>query len=238
MIYQIFHRYIPNAKTRWFTPIFVSNHENPNIKFTVKDKYPRMADMNLWYNELSAQYYIWKEDKTEYKGQVQYRRCFQISLIEAKDILEHCDFIVTVANIGNLKQQFLNAHDAKGEIWNTLVDILKSRGITDDVINEWSNSKDLYYRNMFIAKADDYNAYSEWLFDIIFEFEKRYNINTIDDVYRFDKEHPGLDPKPLSQCRMPGYLSERLFTLYLIMNAQTVMVLPTESLVEERIEYA
>lgn len=210
MIYILTHREIPNMIVRWFTPLHISNNPNNRIELKVRDVYPRMADMNRWYNEMSGQYYIWKEDKTEYKGQVQYRIVPQMSFKEVKEVLETYDFIAHTVNVSSIKTQFCRCHGQ--EIWDTVYDLLKDKGFEDELLKKWSNSNILFNRNMFIAKADDYNDYSKWLFDILFDLEARLGIKNMDDAMEWAKTQHCMDPNPE---RLPGYLSERLFTLYL-----------------------
>lgn len=57
----------------------------------------------------------------------------------------------------------------------------------------------LYAYNMFIAKKYFYIAYMNWLFDILFEFEDLINIEEYDEY----------------QSRVFGFLSERLFNVFL-----------------------
>lgn len=58
----------------------------------------------------------------------------------------------------------------------------------------------LYYGNMFIAKKSLIDDYCIWLFDILFEAEKRIDMNGYDDYNQ----------------RVFGFLSERLFTAWIM----------------------
>ena len=60
---------------------------------------------------------------------------------------------------------------------------------------DYSNKSVVY--NMFITKWKYFDAYSEWLFDILFEVERR--VPPIDD--------------PI-QSRIYGYMSERLINVF------------------------
>ena len=56
--------------------------------------------------------------------------------------------------------------------------------------------------NMFVSKKTLIDEYSNWLFDILFEAERRIDISDRDDY----------------QKRIFGFLSERLFNVWLIKN--------------------
>ena len=62
--------------------------------------------------------------------------------------------------------------------------------------------------NMFVMKYDDYDDYCKWLFDILFELEKRINIDNYNAV----------------QSRIWGYMAERLFNVWLYKNKKNKLV--------------
>lgn len=66
-----------------------------------------------------------------------------------------------------------------------------------------------YLCNMFITKKEWLDKYCTWLFNILFEVEKRIEIST--------------DP---FQKRVIGFLAERLFTLYILHNKPKIKELP------------
>jgi hypothetical protein len=44
------------------------------------------------------------------------------------------------------------------------------------------NGNVLYATNMFIMKVEDFDKYCNWLFDILFEYDKQNNINSNHDI--------------------------------------------------------
>jgi hypothetical protein len=44
------------------------------------------------------------------------------------------------------------------------------------------NGNVLYATNMFIMKVEDFDKYCNWLFDILFEYDKQNNINSNYDI--------------------------------------------------------
>lgn len=63
--------------------------------------------------------------------------------------------------------------------------------------------------NMFITPWEHFNGYSEWLFSILFELEKRVKLSAYPD-----------------QARLFGYLSERLINVYCIKNHLRIKYIP------------
>ena len=61
------------------------------------------------------------------------------------------------------------------------------------------NGTKLHLFNMFVMKREDFDRYMKWLFDILFELEKRIDISNYDSY----------------QKRVFGFLSERLWNIWL-----------------------
>ena len=59
---------------------------------------------------------------------------------------------------------------------------------------------------MWITKKDIYDRYCSWLFDILFEAEKKIDLNNYDEY----------------QKRVMGFLSERLFRVWLFMQPEAI----------------
>ncbi len=59
---------------------------------------------------------------------------------------------------------------------------------------------------MFVMDKENFNKYCEWIFSILFELEKRIDILNYDNY----------------QKRIFGFLSERLFNVWIVKNQKTV----------------
>lgn len=168
--------------------------------------------------ELTALYWAWKNDffsDIEYAGLVHYRRYFSGKEITLKgksiasenellSYLENADCIVSKKRnyiIESVYEHYKNAHFAKD------MDLTKAIIAQDyaDYIPAFDNvmsGKTLHLFNMFVMKKEMFYAYCEWVFDILFKLEKQVDISNY-DAY---------------QSRIFGFISERLFNVWLVKN--------------------
>ena len=83
----------------------------------------------------------------------------------------------------------------------------------------FSKSKELFQYNMFISTYSILDSYCHWLFDILFELERRVDISNYDDYNK----------------RIFGFLSERLFNVWLIHNHLKIKKLEVYNIEESKI---
>ena len=158
---------------------------------------------NKRYCELTALYWMWKNSSDKYLGLCHYRRFFDMSKDEIVSVLKRKKIVVPkIARLGrSLEKQYLHNHCK--EPWESLQQILKIKYPDYYTTSKTVFNNNLMYPyNMFIAQKNWLNKYCDWLFDILFEVEKQVCLKTKNDY----------------QIRYPGFLSERLFTLYVFHN--------------------
>lgn len=80
-------------------------------------------------------------------------------------------------------------------------------GTYDDVMNGHEAS----YCNVMITSKEKFDAYCEWLFDILFELEKRIDIS---------------EYKTVLEARVYGFISELLLNVWVKHNQLNVMYYP------------
>ena len=179
---------------------------------------------NPHFCELTCHYWAWKNLKNvDIVGLNHYRRYFNFTkkwpkfsadkhfistdkflnqpyiFPNIEEILQKYDIILPVARHWRVSntQQYEEYHIAKD--WEMLRQIIKERSPQYSPAFEKTmdhNNKSVGY-NMFITSWKHFDAYSEWLFDILFEVERR--VPPIDD--------------PI-QSRIYGYMSERLINVF------------------------
>lgn len=118
-------------------------------------------------------------------------------------ILPQKEYIVNYS----LEEQWYKIHNKKD------LDICKD--IINEKFPEYINyfeqvykSHGFYAFNMFIAKRKIIEKYCEWLFDILFELEKRIDLSSYDQYNQ----------------RIFGFLSERLFNVWIEKNSKDLKI--------------
>ena len=176
-----------------------------------------ISDKNKNYCELTGLYYFHKNDKdAEVFGLEHYRRIFKrrkfylfrFPFLRSKDIekiLTNHDLIVpkAVTFTETIYEQYCANHIRK-DLDKTIEIIKYHYPEYTESMNRVFNAHSAYLCNMFIAKANVIREYCDWLFDILFTLEKKIDLSDRDDY----------------QKRVFGFLSERLFTVWLEHNSQ------------------
>lgn len=175
---------------------------------------------NQTFCELTGLYWIWKHSRAKFAGLVHYRRylfgeaCperrhsklpaapFLLEAGEVKRILtdEKKDIILP-------EQYLLNEYTVYThyKTFHHIGDLMCCRQIISehcpeylpafDEVMEW---KKIYHANMMVTSKERFDDYCAWLFDILFEAERRIDISEYDDY----------------QKRIFGFLSERLLNVW------------------------
>lgn len=147
------------------------------------------------------------------------------ALVEQYDIVlpEIKDITVMPGHSKNIRQQYVSSGYLHEKDLDIMMDVLKEKypEFYPYAISFMSGHKS-YLNNMFIMKKDIFNKYCEWLFDILFECDKRINYTDYS----------------VEAIRTPGHLAERLLNIYIaylkdnndykIKELPTVVLLDTE----------
>jgi len=213
-IYVVSHKKADFPKNNLYIPIQVGNKEKfTEVRDNTKDN---IAPKNANFCELTAAYWILKNDNSDITGLTHYRRYFFKSkfknsidnIIEQNDIetiLKDYDIILPEKEHivkYTVKKAYKHNHHIE--------DLEKCREIIQELYPEYvqafddvMNGKKLYLYNMFISNKKIFNEYYNWLFDILFRLENEINIENYSD---YDK-------------RVFGFLAERLLNVWLQKNS-------------------
>lgn len=141
----------------------------------VTDDDTAISDQNPLYGELTATWWIWKNDRHFVKGLYHYRRTLDIG---EKDLQRLSDGEYDVL----LPVPFICRPDASAQYgryvhpddFQIMADVLKEK-FPEDYSFAMENLKGelLYNYNILIARAETFGAYAEWLFDILSEVTRR-----------------------------------------------------------------
>ena len=219
------HKEVPLPQHPFFLPIQAGAALHEQIAdYQADDEGENISIKNPHFCELTCHYWAWKNLKNvEIIGLNHYRRYFDFTrkwpqfsadkhfistdlflkqdyqFPDLEELLEKYDIILPTARHWRVSntQQYNDYHIAKD--WETLRQIIKERSPqyipAFEKTMDYSNKSVGY--NMFITHWKHFDAYSEWLFEILFEVERR--VPPIDD--------------PI-QSRIYGYMSERLINVF------------------------
>lgn len=199
-----------------YMPLHVGREGKSDLGYQGDNTGDNISLKNANYCELTGLYWAWKNLNADYIGLVHYRRHFTykkakgdkfqriIGYKELSEILNKNDVILPVPRnyyIETNYSQYAHAHHA--------VDLDKTREIISEKYPEYIKAYDDSMQepsghrfNMFIMKRDNFDAYCEWLFDILFELEKRLDISNYNT----------------NDARVFGFVSERLLDVWINTN--------------------
>lgn len=234
-VYIATHKPFIFTKNTHYCPIQVNAKKNEHFLPVTDDTGDNISEKNDRFCELTALYWIWKNDHhSQYIGLCHYRRYFKMSFnffdlkktqYEKRSIDEN-DVRISSRVIKYLKKGFIilpRPHDF-GKIsvqeqykkYHSPQDLQILKKIVlqsyPEYINAWDHvfhGHKLYAFNMFIMNRDTFNKYMTWLFSILFKAEKE--IPPKEDVY---------------QNRTFGFMAERLLYVYLEHEHNKIKELP------------
>lgn len=217
-MYMVTHKdvdFIPRGRT----PIFVGAGDNKK-GFLRDNTGENISEKNKNYCELTAIYWIWKNDKeSEYVSIEHYRRFFSNKFFapaiicnnSMKKILESggivtskiCTTKMTIGEFYRKRHEEEDIVAAEEAIRKFYPDYL-------DIFATLMNGHKGPMFNMVAMKKKDFDAYCEWLFKILFYVE-----NKVD-----------LSGRSVYQQRAFGFLSERLLNVWVEKNSTITVRLP------------
>lgn len=195
------HKKYQMPKDEMYVPVQVGAEGKEKIEKYKQDNIGKnISNKNPYFCELTGLYWAWKNLNADYIGLVHYRRHFTknvkipneekerfeivLTKEQANNILNNCDVILPKKR----KYYIENIYDHyKHTLYVEPLDI--TRDIIKEKYPEYLNEFDKLHKrtsahmfNMFIMKKDILNDYCNWLFDILFELEKRVD-NTKYDAF-------------------------------------------------------
>lgn len=197
-----------------YTPLHVGANGKSDLGYKRDDKGDNISRKNPSYCELTGLYWAWKNSNANYIGVAHYRRHFSLKRLRTKEkfesilneeqltsLLKNYDVILPKKRkyyIETLYSHYKHTHygihlDLTREIINDIYP--EYINTYDEVVNKSSG----YMFNMFIMERTLVDKYCKWLFEILFELEKRYN----------DIEISGF------QGRFYGRVSEIIFNVWI-----------------------
>lgn len=196
------HKKYQMPKEEMYIPVHVGAKGKEIIQnYQRDDEGDNISKKNPYFCELTGLYWAWKNLKADYVGLVHYRRYFTASniLIKNEDkkfkkvlkqkeidkVLENTDIVLPKKRkyyIENLYNHYKNTLHI--EPLNETKKILEKK--YPEYILEFEKlhkRTSAHMFNMFIMKKQLLNEYCTWLFDILFELEKRIDVSQYDTFH-------------------------------------------------------
>lgn len=214
------HKKYQMPEDKLYLPLHVGAEGKESIGFNGDNTGKNISSKNPFFCELTGLYWAWKNLKSDYIGLVHYRRHLTIqkrvvkkaeekfknvlTLKQASELLKDTDIILP-----NKRKYYIeNLYDHyKHTMFIEPLD--ETRKILEKKYPKYLSEFDkLHTRtsahmfNMFIMKKEILNDYCSWLFDILFELEKRM------ENKKYDSFH----------SRFYGRVSELLLDVYIYTN--------------------
>lgn len=192
------HKKYIMPKDSMYIPLHVGKTGKEGLGYIGDNTGGNISEKNPYFCELTGLYWAWKNLNEDYIGLAHYRRHFSLGKKLCKDIpgrvnsiltLEEADKILNNADIILPKKRNYYIENLYSHYKHTMY--IKPLDVTRDIIEEkypeYIKEFDLLHKrtsahmfNMMIMKKEILNDYCEWLFDILFELEKRVDISKYD----------------------------------------------------------
>ncbi len=238
-IYVCHHQPAESFSDAVFRPIHVGKQISSHaLNLPGDDSGDNISNRNKQYCELTALYWIWKNDQqADWLGLMHYRRflnfgkhhypidatgCVNFDLLNnsalqklglnaetINDLLNKNPNLQAIlpkkwsvknAGFRSIKDHYLRADHHYAKDLDLTIQVVSELYPDDvDYLNDVLNDHEGYFTNIFILKRDLFSEYCEWLFNILFEVERRLDMTNYS----------------IPAKRVLGYLSERLFNVFI-----------------------
>ena len=227
-IYVVTHKDAKLSKLPAGYEIIHAGHAQAKEKFGYlgDDSGDNISRLNLYLNEITALYWLWKNTRHDFIGFVHYRRFFTLdgknflTTNAARKILRESDIIVNGCEFGYIAlrdwKAVLSTRKLAEHVINTLRKYIALR--QPDYLAAYdrvNNSFGVFCYEIFITRREIFNAYCEWLFSFIIDATEE--ILTTTDIASSD------DP---NIYRAISFTAEHLMTVWLIKNRLRIKTLP------------
>lgn len=206
-IFTITHKAFTPPEDSMYVPLHVGRINGDNLGFLGDDTGDSISQLNPYFCELTGMYWIWKNfTEADYVGICHYRRYLinengaVFTENELYKLFEKYDMITTklLTLPGSYYKGFGINHHEKDLI--TTENVLREKYPEYfKTFHELVHGPHTYFGNIFITSKENYDRYCQWLFDILFEVQKRTDFTGYNDYHK----------------RLFGFLSEFLQTVWI-----------------------
>ena len=212
-----------------YLPVWVGKEAPPDNRWRRDNEGENIADKNATFCELTGLYWAWKNVKAEIYGLCHYRRYMGSLLSPLSRMLKKKEEqILTEPQIEVIlrgydvilprkRQYWIETRESQYAHAHHIEDLQCVEGILaeryPEYLPDWKwmlGTRSGHICNMFIMRREQLDAYCTWLFDILFEAEKRLDLSSYNDNDR----------------RAFGFLGERLLDVWIRRNGLETLEVP------------
>lgn len=224
-IYVVTHKKTPHDDKlpEGYKIIHAGRALNEDLGYLGDNTGDNVSHLNLYINEITALYWMWKNTSHTTIGLAHYRRffteadnlTFAYDKILTKDaalkLLERYDIIVSTAGFEMMTQHELIRNDCGEELTNFAEGVIKKHLLKNqpDYLESFEavmNFVAIYKCNMFVARRNIFDAYCKWLFS--------FYIDATEEILR----KIDLENLPWSPRRLMSFYAERMLHVWLWKN--------------------
>lgn len=206
------HASVPNDEV--YTPIHVGKALHPefDLGFIGDDTGDNISKKNASYCELTAQYWGWKNIKSEYLGLCHYRRFFETKF-NANTIEQQMDgndvILVNPIHFNCSVHDFWMSKLIPEDV--TILYLIMQKYYLEDFghFEKFVTGNLFYPYNMFVCKKDLFDEFAQWQFDILEKVERVLPLSS------YSRER-----------RIFGYIAEVLLPIYFISRGYKIKTMP------------
>lgn len=198
-----------------YLPLHVGRAGKADIGFAGDDTGDNISEKNPYYSELTGLYWAWKNLDADYIGLAHYRRHF--SLRQTKDpkqsvltraqlepLLRETDLILPRKRRYYIETVYSHySHTFDGAQLDLAREIIAEK--CPEYLTSFDRvmkARSIHIYNMFIMRRELLDKYCAWLFDILFEMERRIDTTRLSPF----------------EARLFGRVSERLLNVWVMQN--------------------
>ena len=195
------HKEYEMPKSDIYIPVHVgAKGKNSISNYQRDDTGDNISEKNPYFCELTGLYWAWKNLDADYIGLAHYRRHFTATKKLPKDISGRISKAINKEEINTLLNYDIILPQKRKYYIENLYDHYKHTLYIENLdetgriieekypeymqeFNKLHKRTSAHMFNMFIMKKEVLNEYCTWLFDILFELEKRTDISKYDSFH-------------------------------------------------------
>ncbi|MDD6812611.1 MAG: DUF4422 domain-containing protein [Lachnospiraceae bacterium] len=213
-IFTMTHKKFEEPKDGIYIPLHVGRACSEDLGYAGDNTGDNISSKNCFYGELTGVYWVWKNVRTtDYVGICHYRRYFcteEGRIFNEKDYLSILkDYDIIASKKLKLNFSYFDGYAGDYNIFDLITtgEVIREKYPEYyDTFEKLVHGNGTYFGNMMVSNKKIFDAYSQWLFSIFEEVEKRIDASSYDDYHK----------------RVFGFISEFLLMVFVEKNGLKV----------------